>query len=94
MWGIILDFKKKAKNARAFIVLLAAFITEILSIKYDRELLNSLIILLVVIIVFYAIATVAIRLVERICNMEDSIQKVHMEDEEEQQEEEQEAAGE
>ena len=67
-----MDFKEKSKNARAFIVLLAAMITEILNIKYDRELLNSMIILLVVIIVFFVIATVAIKLVEKILNMDNS----------------------
>lgn len=75
-----MEFKKKAKNARAFIVLLAALITEILNIKYDREILNSMIILLVVIIVFIVIATVAIRLIEMICNMESAVKKEDIED--------------
>ena len=65
-----MKYKEKTKNARAFIVLLAAFITELLNIKYNREILNSMIILLVVIIIFFIIATVAIRLAEKISCME------------------------
>lgn len=65
-----MDFKAKSKNARAFIVLLATLIALLLNIKYDRELLESLIILIIVIAVFYVISTIAIRLIEKICNME------------------------
>ena len=52
-----MDFRNRCKNVRAFIVLLAAMITLLLNIKYDRELLESLIILIIVIAVFYVIST-------------------------------------
>lgn len=65
-----MDFKNKCKNARAFIVLLATMIALLLNIRYDRELLESLIILIIVIAVFYVISTIAIVLIEKICNME------------------------
>lgn len=65
-----MDFKEKAKNARAFIVLLAALIAELLNIKYNRELLDSMVILLVVIIIFFVIASIAIKLVDKIRNMD------------------------
>ncbi|MGN0436355.1 MAG: hypothetical protein ACI4D8_06995 [Wujia sp.] len=65
-----MDFKEKCKNARAFIVLLAAFITLLLNIKYERELVKSLIMVIVVIIIFYIISTVAIKLVDKIRNMD------------------------
>lgn len=65
-----MSFRAKSKNARAFIVLLATLIALLLNIKYDRELLESLIILIIVIAVFYVISTIAIRLIEKICNME------------------------
>lgn len=65
-----MDFKEKCKNARAFIVLLATMIALLLNIRYDRALLESLIILIIVIAVFYVISTIAIRLIEKICNME------------------------
>ncbi|MGN0151364.1 MAG: hypothetical protein ACI39Q_02720 [Wujia sp.] len=65
-----MNFKEKCKNARAFIVLLAAMITLLLNIRYDRDLLESLIILIIVIAVFFVISTIAIRLIEKICNME------------------------
>ena len=66
-----MDFRNRCKNVRAFIVLLAAMITLLLNIKYDRELLESLIILIIVIAVFYVISTIAIILIEKICNIED-----------------------
>lgn len=65
-----MSFRAKSRNARAFIVLLATLIALLLNIKYDRELLESLIILIIVIAVFYVISTIAIRLIEKICNME------------------------
>lgn len=65
-----MDFKNKCKNARAFIVLLATMIALLLNIRYDRELLESLIILIIVIAVFYVISTIALILIEKICNME------------------------
>lgn len=76
-----MEFKEKAKNARAFIVLLAALITEILNIKYKREILDSMIILLVVIIVFFVIASIAVRLVDKIRNMNTSMIEEYTEDE-------------
>lgn len=65
-----MELKDKYKYARAFIVLLAALIALLLNMKYQRELNKSLVIVLVVIIVFYAISTVAIRLIDKIKNME------------------------
>ena len=53
-----METKDKYKNARAFIVLLAALITWLLNMKYERSLVRSLIILLIVIIVFYVIEEV------------------------------------
>ena len=47
-----METKDKYKNARAFIVLLAALITWLLNMKYERSLVRSLIILLIVIIDF------------------------------------------
>lgn len=67
-----MGFKEKAKNTRAFIVLLAAMICWLLNIKYKRDILESLIILVIVIAVFYVISTVAIRLIEKISQMEDN----------------------
>lgn len=77
-----MDFKTKSKNARAFIVLLAAFIALLLNMKYERELIKSLFIVLIVIIIFYGISTIAIRLIEKIVNME-SIEVIEFHDEEE-----------
>ena len=65
-----MDLKEKYKNARAFIVLLAAFITWLLNMKYERSMVKSLIILLIVIVVFYIIATIAIKLIDKIRNMD------------------------
>ena len=45
-----MDLKVKYRYARAFVVLVAALITLILNIKYEREIVRSLIIMLVVII--------------------------------------------
>ena len=66
-----METKGKYKNARAFIVLLAALITWLLNMKYERSLVRSLIILLIVIIVFYVIATIALKLIEKISNMQE-----------------------
>lgn len=77
-----MDFKEKCKNARAFIVLLAAFIALLLNIKYERELVRSLVIVIIVIIVFFAISTVAMRLIDKIRNME-GISKVDVSDSDE-----------
>ena len=65
-----MDIREKYKNARAFIVLLAAFITWLLNMKYKRDIVKSLIILLIVIIIFYIIATIAIKLIDKIRIME------------------------
>lgn len=76
-----MDFKEKCKNARAFVVLLAALIAQLLNLKYDRELVDSLVIVLAVIIVFYVISTVAIKLVGKIRNME-GIKRVNISEDE------------
>lgn len=81
-----MDFREKCKNARAFIVLLAALIAWLLNMKYDRELLDSLIILLIVIIVFYIISTIAIKLIDKIRNMDSSIPVENIVDEEQEDE--------
>lgn len=66
-----MNFKRKNRNIRALIVLLAAFITLLLNMKYEREIVKSLTMVLVVIVVFYIIATVAIKLVDIISRMDD-----------------------
>lgn len=66
-----MNFKRKSRNIRALIVLLAAFITLLLNMKYEREIVKSLTMVLVVIVVFYIIATVAIKLVDIISRMDD-----------------------
>lgn len=65
-----MDYKEKCKNARAFVVLLAALITWLLNMKYKRDMLKSLIILLIVIIVFYVLSTIALYFIDKIRNME------------------------
>ncbi|MBP3620341.1 MAG: hypothetical protein J6J16_01115 [Lachnospiraceae bacterium] len=65
-----MDYYDKLRNARAFIVLLAALITLVLNLKYKRELLDSLIIILIVIIIFFVISTVALKLIDKILHME------------------------
>ncbi|MBQ9233311.1 MAG: hypothetical protein IJ167_04660 [Lachnospiraceae bacterium] len=65
-----MDFKTKCKNARAIIVLTATLIAMLLNIKYERDIIDSLIILIIVLIVFYIIATVAIKLIDKIRLME------------------------
>ena len=70
---------EKYKNARAFIVLLASFITWLLNMKYKRSILESLIILLIVIVVFYVISTVAIKLIDKIRGME-KVTEIDMEE--------------
>lgn len=65
-----MDFKEKCKNARAFVVLLAAFIAQILNIVYKRELIESLFIVFVVIVVFIIVSSIAIKLIEKIRNMD------------------------
>lgn len=66
-----MNLKEKYRNFRSVVVLLAAFITMLLNIYYGRELLKSLIILLIVIIVFFVISSIAIKLFDKIRNMED-----------------------
>ena len=65
-----MDIKKKYKNARAIIVLTATLIAMLLNIKYERDIIDSLIILIIVLIVFYAIASIAIKLIDKIRLME------------------------
>ena len=78
-----LDLKSKYRYARAFVVLMAALITLILNIKYEREIVRSLIIMLIVIIVFYVISTVAIKLIDVIRNMDTKVEEVDDENDEE-----------
>ena len=59
--------------------MLAALITWLLNMKYERSLVRSLIILLIVIIVFYVIATIALKLIDKIRNMEE-VKEVDMEE--------------
>lgn len=82
-----MDLKSKYRYARAFIVLLSALITLILNIKYEREMIRSLVIMLVVIIVFYIISTVAIKLIDKIRTMDTKVEKVEDEDSEDSEEE-------
>jgi glucan phosphoethanolaminetransferase (alkaline phosphatase superfamily) len=65
-----LELKQKYKNLRAFVVLLAALISWILNMRYQRALVKALVIELIVIVVFYVVSSVAIRLIDRIKNME------------------------
>ncbi len=79
-----MENKNKYKYARAFIVLLAALITMILNIKYNRDLLQSLLILLAVIVIFYVVSSTAMYLINKIANMHaDTIKKVEASEEEE-----------
>lgn len=78
-----MDLKSKYRYARAFVVLMAALITLILNIKYEREIVRSLIIMLIVIIVFYVISTVAIKLIDVIRNMDTKVEEVDDENDEE-----------
>lgn len=68
-----MDKKEKYKNARAFIVLLAALITWILNMKCGRSLLQALIVELAVIIIFFLISTVAIKSIDKIAGMENKV---------------------
>jgi len=82
-----LDLKSKYRYARAFVVLMAALITLILNIKYEREIIRSLVIMLIVIIIFYVISTVAIKLIDVIRNLDTKVEEINDEDEDEIQEE-------
>lgn len=62
--------QEKYKNVRAFVVLLAALITQLLNIKYDRDLVQGLILLIIVIAVFYVISSIACKLFDKIKNMQ------------------------
>lgn len=75
-----MDKKEKYKYARAFIVLLATLIAMILNMKYHRDLMQSLLILLAVIVIFYVVASIAIYLIDKIANM--SVKKVVVEENE------------
>ena len=70
-----MDYKEKCKNARAFVVLLAALIALLLNMKYKRDLMDSLIIVLVVIIVFFIISTIAIKLITKIKDMDSTVEE-------------------
>ncbi len=78
-----MDLKSKYRYARAFVVLMAALITLILNIRYEREIIRSLVIMLVVIIVFYIISTVAIKLIDVIRNMDTKVEEVNDDENEE-----------
>lgn len=65
-----MDLKNKYKNARAIIVLTATLIAMLLNIKYERDIIDSLIILIIVLVVFYVIASIAIKLIDKIRLME------------------------
>lgn len=64
---------EKYKYARAFIVLMAALVTLLLNLKYNRELLESLIILLIVIVIFMVISSIALTLIDKIANMTETV---------------------
>lgn len=81
-----MDLKSKYRYARAFVVLMAALITLILNIKYEREIIRSLVIMLVVILVFYIISTVAIKLIDKIRIMDTKVEQISEENTEENQE--------
>lgn len=68
-----MDKKEKYKNARAFIVLLAALITWILNMKCGRNMLHALIVELAVIVIFFIISTAAIKIIDKIAGMETKI---------------------
>lgn len=55
----------KLRYLRAFIVLLAGLITLIINIKMHREVTQSLLILLIVLLVFYFLGTLAVELIEK-----------------------------
>lgn len=74
-----MDFNEKCKNARAFVVLLAALIALILNIKYNRMLIQSLLIVIAVIIIFYIICTIAIKIIDKVRKMEPK-NKINVED--------------
>ena len=81
-----MDLKNKYRYVRAFIVLLAALITLILNIKYERDTVRGLIILLIVIIVFFIISTIAIKLIDKIRTLDTKVEKVDDEEDENQEE--------
>ena len=58
---------------------MAALITWLLNMKYERSLVRSLIILLIVIIVFYVISTIYIKLIYKILIIEE-VKEVYMEE--------------
>ena len=71
-----MNLKNKYRYARAFVVLVAALIALILNIRYEREIIRSLIIMLVVIVVFYIISSIALKLVDKIRTMDTKVEKV------------------
>lgn len=75
-----MDKKEKYKYARAFVVLLAALITMILNMKYKRDLMQSLLILLAVIVIFYVVSSTAVYLIDKIAKM--GVKKVVVEEQE------------
>ena len=55
----------KLRYLRAFIVLLSGLITLLINIKMHREVTQSLLILLIVLLVFYFLGTLAIELIQK-----------------------------
>lgn len=81
-----MDLKNKYRYARAFVVLLSALITLILNIKYEREIIRSLITMLIVIVIFYIISSIAIKLIDKIRTMDTKVETVDDGENEENQE--------
>ena len=81
-----MDLKNKYRYARAFVVLLSALITLILNIKYEREIIRSLITMFIVIVIFYIISSIAIKLIDKIRTMDTKVETVGDEENEENQE--------
>lgn len=82
-----MDLKNKYRYARAFVVLVATLITLILNIKYKRETIDSLLIMLFVIIVFYVISSIAIKLIDKIRSMDTKVEQLDYENSDEEEEE-------
>lgn len=55
----------KLRYLRAFIVLLAGLITLLINMKMHREVTQSLFILLIVLLVFYFLGTLAVELIQK-----------------------------
>lgn len=71
----------KLRYVRAFIVLLAGLITLLINMKTGRPVTSSLFIVLIVLVVFYVIGTLAVEILQK--SMDETIQKDDSQDEEE-----------